>query len=188
MSPPFARSRRRDRLLHVCAATLSRHRKEGYGRAGQVKRCAFRRFSRLISRLMRLRWRSRCDMRVGDRTRLLTGLECLSLCVHCGFHTLLSNLFMLCNAQFFSITLSAVCLETATDELAGVAQPPHSHRVRARVVSTASFWGRVLWPLSMPSAWHSSACVRRASRRSPERLAGPRADLGRTWATGMLHT
>ena len=145
---------------------------------GHVKRCAFRRFSHLISRRMRLRWRSRCDMRVGDRTRLLTGLECL--CVHCGFHTL-SNLFMLCDAQFFSITLSAVCLETATDELAGVAQPPHSHRVRVRVVSTASFWGCVLWPLSMPSVWHSSACMGRASRRSPERLAGPRADLGRTW-------
>ena len=38
----------------------------------------------------------------------LAGLECL--CVHCGFHTL-SNLFMPCDAQFFSITLSAVCLE-----------------------------------------------------------------------------
>ena len=117
-------------------------------------------------------------MRVGDIEPVCTGLECL--CVHCGFHTL-SNLFMLCDAQFFSITLSAVCLETATDELAGVAQPPHSHRVRARVVSTASFWGCVLWPLSMPSVWHSSTCMGRASRRSPDRLAGPRVDLGRTW-------
>ena len=175
MSPPFARSRRRDRLLHVCAATLSRHRKEGYGRrAGQVKRCAFRRFSRLISRRMRLRWRSRCDMRVGDRTRLLTGLECL--CVHCGFHTL-SNLFMLCDAQFFSITLSAVCLETATDELAGVAQPPHSHWVRARVVSTASFWGCVcgrsacLQCGTAARAW----AVRRDGRQSGSR------DRERTW-------
>jgi len=41
--------------------------------------------------------------------------------------------------------------------------------------------GLRLWPLSMPSVWHSSACMGRASRRSPERLAGPRADLGRTW-------
>ena len=85
----------------------------------------------------------------------------------------------------FSITLSAVCLETATDELAGVAQPPHSHRVRARVVSTASFWGCVLWPLTQHafSVAHGSACMGHASRRSPERLAGPRADLGRTWVT-----
>ena len=72
------------------------------------------------------------------------------------------------------------------DELVGVAQSPHRHRVRARVrvVSTASllaaFCGR---SACLHSAWHSSACVRRASRRSPERLAGPRADLGRTWAT-----
>ena len=130
---------------------------------------------------MRLRWRSRCDMRVGDRTRLRACLECL--CVHRGCH-LLSNLFVPCDAQVFLITLSAVCLETAMDVLVGVAQSPHRHRVRARVVSLdRKPLGRVLWPLSMPSAWHSSACVRRASRRSPERLAGPRAGLGRTWAT-----
>jgi len=41
--------------------------------------------------------------------------------------------------QFFSIALSALCLETAMDELVDVAQSPRSRRVRARVVSTASF-------------------------------------------------
>jgi len=35
--------------------------------------------------------------------------------------------------------------------------------------------------LRQPSAWHASVCVRHASRRSSERLAGPRASLGQTW-------
>ena len=69
---------------------------------------------------------------------------------HCGFHTL-SNLFMPCNAQFFSITLSAVCLENFVDELVGMTQKPHSHWVRARVVSTASFFAAFYGPLSMLS-------------------------------------
>ena len=72
------------------------------------------------------------------------------LLILCSVHTL-SNLFMPCDAQFFSKTLSAVCLENATDELVGMTQSPHSHRVRARVVSTASFFAAFCGPLSMLS-------------------------------------
>ena len=108
-----------------------------------------------------------------------------SACTAAAISSHLSNLFVPCDAQFFSITLSAVCLEAAMDELVAcgsgaIATPPSGP---CACGLDRKPLGRVLWPLSMPSAWHSSACVRRASRRSPERLAGPRADLGRTWAT-----
>ena len=178
-SRPFARSRRRDRLPHVCAATLSRHRKEGYRRrVGNLHRCANFKFIYLIGCRTRLQWRSRCDKRVRDRTCLHACVPCL--CASRCCHTL-SISFVPCNAQFFLMTLSAVCLEIAMAELVRVAQSPPRHRVRARLVSTASFSAAFCSRLSMPSAWHSSLCVRRALRRSPERLAGPRADLGQTW-------
>jgi len=58
-SRPFARSRRRDRLPYVCAATLSRHRKEGYRRrVGNLHRCANFKFIYLIGCRTRLQWRS----------------------------------------------------------------------------------------------------------------------------------
>ena len=178
-SRPLARSHRYDRPQLVHAATLLRRSKEGeWRRASNDWRYPFRNFRSLVSRRMWLRWRSRCDARAGGRTRLRACLECL--CVHSGCR-LLSNSFVPCDAQFFLIALSAVCLENAMSELAGVAQSPHRHRVRARMVSTASFSAAFCSQLTMPSAWHSSLCVRRALRRSPERLAGPRADLGQTW-------
>ena len=143
---------------------MSRRRKEGdWQRARHVKRRAFRRFSCPASRRTRLRWHSRCDMRVGDRIRLRACLECL--CVHRGCH-LLSNLFLPCDAQVFLITLSAVCLETAMDELVGVARSRHRDRVRARVVSTASLLGPLCGRSACPqSGTGACACVARHDGR-----------------------
>ena len=174
-----SRSRRCDGLQLVRAATCSRSRKEGDGGARtHVQRCAFRRFICLTSRRLQLRWRSRCDMRVGDRTRLRACLECL--CAHCCCHTL-SILFLPCRAQIFSATSSAECLQTALDKLASVAQSPCRVRRLARRVATASFPGPSTAGSACFIVWHSSMCVRRTSRRSPERLAKPTVGLGQTW-------
>ena len=74
------------------------------------------------------------------------------------------------------------------DELVRVAQSPHRHRVRARVVSTASLWPRpvwCLWPLSMCHVPFSVAqqrvraprveTVARAARGTE---SGPGAEVG----------